>query len=80
MGDYKCAVKKDSKSFIAYGADEITERHRHRYEFNNDYRERLTNAGLVISGTWRETRSGISPRGLFPLFSDCDPALSRAGR
>ena len=33
-----------------YGASQISERHRHRYEFNNDYRERLQQAGLVISG------------------------------
>jgi CTP synthase len=33
-----------------YGAQEISERHRHRYEFNNDFREALTSAGLVISG------------------------------
>ena len=34
-----------------YGARSISERHRHRYEFNNDYREALTQAGLTISGT-----------------------------
>ena len=34
-----------------YGKAEITERHRHRYEFNNDYRQLLADAGLVISGT-----------------------------
>ena len=37
--------------FECYGREEISERHRHRYEFNNAYRERLTNAGLRISGT-----------------------------
>ena len=35
----------------AYGTDLISERHRHRYEFNNDFRQDLTRAGLVISGT-----------------------------
>jgi CTP synthase len=35
----------------AYGAIEVSERHRHRYEFNNDYRQELEDAGLVISGT-----------------------------
>lgn len=34
-----------------YGCEEVGERHRHRYEFNNKYREKLTDAGLVISGT-----------------------------
>ena len=51
LGDYQCAVKKDSKSFSAYGADEITERHRHRYEFNNDYKERFEKAGMVVAGS-----------------------------
>jgi len=37
-------------AFKAYGAKEISERHRHRYEFNNKYRELLTSKGLVISG------------------------------
>ena len=51
LGDYQCAVRKDSKSFSAYGADEITERHRHRYEFNNDYKERFEKAGMVVAGS-----------------------------
>ena len=37
--------------YRAYGKTDITERHRHRYEFNNDYRRLLTDAGLVVSGT-----------------------------
>ena len=37
--------------YRCYGKDLISERHRHRYEFNNDYRKLLTDAGLVISGT-----------------------------
>ena len=39
-----------------YNAEIISERHRHRYEFNNDYREKLTEAGLVISGTSPDNR------------------------
>ena len=42
---------KRFKSFSAYGAEKITERHRHRYEFNNDYKERFEKAGMVIVGT-----------------------------
>ena len=44
-------IKEGSAAVTAYGTLEIMERHRHRYEFNNDYRERLTTAGLTISGT-----------------------------
>ena len=35
----------------AYGAEEVSERHRHRYEFNNDYKEQIEKAGMVIAGT-----------------------------
>ncbi|RJR40210.1 MAG: CTP synthase [Deltaproteobacteria bacterium] len=51
LGAYPCVLKEGSAAARAYGTLEIIERHRHRYEFNNDYRERLTNAGLSISGT-----------------------------
>jgi CTP synthase len=51
LGAYPCVLKPDTKAFEAYGVREISERHRHRYEFNNDYIERLETAGLVISGT-----------------------------
>jgi CTP synthase len=51
LGAYPCILGKDSVSFKAYGQKEISERHRHRYEFNNDYRDILEKAGLVIAGT-----------------------------
>jgi CTP synthase len=44
-------VAEDSLLHRCYQKDLINERHRHRYEFSNDYRERLTDAGLVLSGT-----------------------------
>ena len=50
LGAYPCKLKKGTKAYQAYGKAEISERHRHRYEFNNDYRERLEEKGLVISG------------------------------
>ena len=51
LGSYPCHVTcQDSSAFRAYAAPEIQERHRHRYEFNNDYRERLTQAGMLLSG------------------------------
>ncbi len=51
LGNYPCKLADGSKAREAYGKDEINERHRHRYEFNNAYREQLTGAGLIISGT-----------------------------
>ncbi len=50
LGAYPCAVKEGSLAFAAYGKKQISERHRHRYEFNNAYREALEKAGLVFSG------------------------------
>ena len=51
LGAYPCIVKEGSLANKVYGKKEISERHRHRYEFNNDYREKLEKAGLTVSGT-----------------------------
>ncbi len=51
LGAYPCVLAEDSNAYRAYGQREISERHRHRFEFNNDYRERLEQAGLTVSGT-----------------------------
>ncbi len=51
LGAYPCILAEDSLAYNAYGQKEISERHRHRYEFNNDFRERLEQAGLVVSGS-----------------------------
>lgn len=50
LGSYPCVLDKDSKAFSLYGAETIHERHRHRYEVNNDYRKILTDNGLKLSG------------------------------
>jgi CTP synthase len=50
LGTYPCKVTPGTRGFAAYGEELIYERHRHRYEVNNAYRDRLTEAGLVISG------------------------------
>ena len=50
LGAYPCAVQPGTLLEKCYGAAEISERHRHRYEFNNEYRDTLTKAGLVIGG------------------------------
>ncbi len=51
LGKYKCLLKEGSRAYEAYGKDSVNERHRHRYEVNNKYREILEKQGLVISGT-----------------------------
>ncbi len=50
LGAYPCVIAKDSKTQEAYGTTKISERHRHRYEFNNEYKERMEKAGLKAVG------------------------------
>src|SRR3989338_4025089 len=50
LGSYPCKLLKNSKSFQAYKKDNITERHRHRYEFNNDYRKQFEKNGMIFGG------------------------------
>lgn len=50
LGAYPCVLEEGTSAFRAYGTKEISERHRHRYEFNNAYREILTRQGMKISG------------------------------
>ena len=56
LGAYPCVIAPGTTMERCYGAKVISERHRHRYEFNNDYRERLSQAGLCISGTSPDAR------------------------
>lgn len=72
LGLYPCKVQEGTKAYDAYAEPLVYERHRHRYEFNNQYREQLENAGMVFSG--------ISPDGLLveiielkdhPFFVGC---------
>ena len=51
LGAYPCKIKKNSLAYKIYGKELISERHRHRYEYNNDYRELLEKNGLICSGT-----------------------------
>ena len=51
LGAYPCKIQPGTRTEAAYGTLEISERHRHRYEFNNKFRQELTKAGLVIAGT-----------------------------
>ena len=50
LGAYPCTLAKDTHAFHAYKKEEISERHRHRYEFNDAYRKPLEESGLVFSG------------------------------
>jgi len=67
LGSYPCVLTAGTLAGAAYGEAKIMERHRHRYEFNNHYREQLQKAGLVISGTsptaswWRSSKSMTIP-------------------
>ena len=56
LGAFPCKLPRDKFPGKAYAKDDISERHRHRYEFNNDYREAFEKAGMLIAGT--------SPNGL----------------
>jgi CTP synthase len=62
LGSYPATLQPGSVAAAAYGATEITERHRHRYEVANAYRDRLSEAGMVFSGT--------SPDGLLVEFAE----------
>jgi CTP synthase len=64
LGAYPAVLKTGSLAAQAYGTIEVSERHRHRYEVNNEYRDRLEAAGLVISGT--------SPDGRLVEFVELD--------
>ncbi|MEQ8575200.1 MAG: CTP synthase, partial [Fulvivirga sp.] len=55
LGAYPCKLKKGSKAFSVYGKQNISERHRHRYEFNNKYLERMEAAGMKATGINPET-------------------------
>lgn len=55
LGSYDCLLDKDSRAFKLYKKEKISERHRHRYEFNDSYKKRLESVGLKITGTNPET-------------------------
>lgn len=54
LGACPCTISADTRAYEAYGDTDISERHRHRYEFNNQYRDQLTSNGLVLSGLNQE--------------------------
>jgi CTP synthase len=71
LGSYPATLQKGSQVAEAYGSTEISERHRHRYEVNNFYRDRLQEAGFVFSGTSPDgllVEFGELPRDVHPFF------------
>jgi CTP synthase len=71
LGAYPAVLAPDTVTRAAYGTGRVSERHRHRYEVNNAYRERLAEAGLVFSGTSPEgtlVEFVELPRAVHPFF------------
>jgi CTP synthase len=60
LGAYPCKIEKNSKAFKAYNREEISERHRHRYEFNNKYKELFESKGMKTTG--------VNPNGLVEII------------
>ena len=50
LGKYPCVLEENSRSYRLYGEKEISERHRHRYEFNNEFRQILSEKGMLLAG------------------------------
>jgi CTP synthase len=74
LGAYDCKLVPETLAWKIYGASAISERHRHRYEFNNAYREPLTDAGLVLSGLSPDGRLVEMvelPKDQHPFFVGC---------
>ncbi|MCB9640447.1 MAG: CTP synthase [Myxococcales bacterium] len=74
LGSYPCQLKEGSLAHQLYRNVQISERHRHRYEINNRFRERLEEGGLIVSGVWPE-KSLVEvielPREMHPFFIAC---------
>ena len=56
LGQYPCKLQEESNSYREYGSELINERHRHRYEFNNEFRQQIEEAGMKIVGTSPDNR------------------------
>ena len=72
LGAYPCTLTKGSKAYDAYGVTDISERHRHRYEFNNEYMDKLVASGLIVSGKYTKANLvEIIELGGHPWFVGC---------
>lgn len=77
LGSWKAKITKDTQSFAAYGMQDIAERHRHRYEFNNDYRDGLSSKGLVLGATTPDGKlvEMVEWKGQFGIGTQAHPEL-----
>ncbi len=71
LGAWPCVVRHDTHAYRAYGVDKVSERHRHRYEFNNNYLEQLRAAGLVFAGFSTDQLVEIVELPKHPWFLAC---------
>lgn len=72
LGAYPCRLEENTRASQAYGCNLINERHRHRYEFNNDFREKLAECGMVFSGNSPDgSLAEIMELGDHPWFVGC---------
>jgi len=72
LGAYDCVVRRNTNAYAAYGADRISERHRHRYEFNPEFRLRFEENGFLVSGESPDgTLAEMMELGAHPWFLGC---------
>ena len=72
LGAYPCKIKKDTLAYKIYREENISERHRHRFEYNNDFKEKLETAGMICSGTLPdESLVEIVEVPIHPFFIAC---------
>jgi CTP synthase len=80
LGGSLCRLKEGTRAADAYGARQIRERHRHRYEVNNRYRDQLERAGLVVAGTYEPPEAAAGARDLVELIELRDHPWFVAGQ
>jgi CTP synthase len=72
LGAYDCVVRRNSNAYTAFNADRISERHRHRYEFNPEFRARFEDSGFIVSGESPDgTLAEMMEIGSHPWFLGC---------
>ncbi|MEN9809571.1 MAG: synthase [Pseudomonadota bacterium] len=72
LGAYDCVVRRNTHAYVAYGADRISERHRHRYEFNPEFRARFEDGGFTVSGESPDgTLAEMMELSTHPWFMGC---------
>ena len=80
LGAYDCVLKKDSKVYAAYGKEHIQERHRHRFEFNNEYKAKFEEAGMKCTGENPETYARMKQKDEYPEITHRNPTAGIYGK